>query len=140
VLGDKMSRQALDECVKRLEKSFETNKGIIEAEAKAIEKLNSRKDILDFRKKYIELLKNKTLTEYNESCEKKGFCKLIDAGFNLDKIATLRFNDSMLFTLGHMYNSSINNWYKHLPYVMKSAIPKQTEMYRAMNPELYKIN
>jgi len=80
------------------------------------------------------------LDEYAKSDEKKGFCKLIDNGYDLDKIAALRFNDSLLFTLGHMCGSSINNWYKHLPYVMKSSIPDETKMYRTMNPELYGKN
>lgn len=136
-----MSRQALEECVTRLENSYKTNKGIVEAEARAIEKLSSKKDILEFRKIYIEILKNNLLEKYDPASEKKeGFSKLIDKNYDINLIAALRFNDSMLFTLGHMYNKNVNNWYNALPYVSRSSIPKQNEMYRTMSPEIYGKN
>jgi hypothetical protein len=125
-----MSTLQLEECVKRLEDSYKKNNGVIQAEAHAIETLNSRKDILEFRKKYIGILKNNLLKGYENSKHKTGFYKLIEKKYNIEDIAALKFNDSILFTLGHMSTNTIDNWYNYLPYVSRSTLPKMNEMYR----------
>jgi len=132
-----MSKLKLEECVKKLEDSYAQNKGIIQAEAHAVEALSSKRDILEFRKRYIEILKVNLLSEYEKSKNKKEFFySLIDKKFEIGDIAALKFNDSMLFTLGHMYTKNVENWYDYLPYVMRSALPKQKEMYKEMNDKM----
>jgi hypothetical protein len=129
-----MSKLQLEECIKRIEDSFKTDKGVINAEAHAVETLSSKKDILEFRKRYIEILKVELLKGYAQSKDKKqSFYRLIGKGYDIGDIAALKFNDSILFTLGHMFTKNVNNWYDNLPYVLKSSLPRQNEMYSEMH-------
>ncbi|MGV8086692.1 MAG: hypothetical protein ACP5N1_03605 [Candidatus Woesearchaeota archaeon] len=129
-----MGKSALEECIKRLEDRYKRNTGVIEAEASAIESLRSKKDILEFRKRYLEIIKNDLLEGYAKSKNKnKGFYKLITKNYSIDEIAALKFNDNMLYTLGHMFTENVDKWFNHLPYINRTSLPRSKEMYSIMN-------
>jgi len=129
-----MGKVALEECVRRLENGYKINKGVIEAEAHAIETLSSKEDILGFRRKYLKIIEDDLLTKYKEVTGKKeGFYALIEKNYDIHNIAVLKFNDAILFTLGHMFIDNVKKWYDTLPYVSKSILPHKNEMYRVMN-------